>query len=145
LKNATAAISKETGVARIPLCVSSPAFLHPSYFPLDPFHLFYENCMPFIWDTWTKGSKPGKQVHIPTERISRLGEFVGVAVKTLPPVFCGMIWDPHLKCQSQYKAYEWMALLHWYILPIGLELEFDFSILDNFSYFVYAVETAMTI
>ncbi|KAF6748073.1 hypothetical protein DFP72DRAFT_820943 [Ephemerocybe angulata] len=144
-KRALAVISRNTGVARIPLCVSSPTFLHPSYFPLDPFHLFYENCMPFIWDTWATGSKPGERVHVPSAKISALGELIGKAYKTLPPSFCGTIRDPALKRQSQYKAYEWMALLHWYILPIGLELEFDFLLLDNFSYFVHAVETAMTV
>lgn len=93
-KRALAVISKNTGVARIPLCVASPAFLHPSYFPLDPFHLFYENCMPFIWDTWATGSKPGERVHVPAAKISKLGELVGKAYKTLPPAFCGTIRDP---------------------------------------------------
>ncbi|TFK17302.1 hypothetical protein FA15DRAFT_735778 [Coprinopsis marcescibilis] len=144
-KRQIAAISRDTGVARIPLCVASPAFLHPSYFPIDPFHLFYENCMPFVWDTWTTGSKPRERVHIPADKIEALGALVGVAYKTLPPVFCGTIRNPHLKRQSQYKAYKWMALLHWYILPMGLELEFDFSVLNNFSYFVEAVQTAMMI
>ncbi|KAF9455226.1 hypothetical protein BDZ94DRAFT_1327679, partial [Collybia nuda] len=38
-----------------------------------------------------------------------------------------------------------MALLHWYILPMGIELEFDMTVLENFSYFVAIVEKAMTI
>ena len=38
-----------------------------------------------------------------------------------------------------------MALLHWYIIPIGIELEFNPVVLDNFSHFVEAVEMAMTI
>jgi hypothetical protein len=37
-----------------------------------------------------------------------------------------------------------MALLHWYIMPIGIELEFNPLVLDNFSHFVGAVEMAMT-
>lgn len=38
-----------------------------------------------------------------------------------------------------------MALLHWYIIPIGLELEFNSQVLTNFADFVEAVEIAMTI
>ncbi|KAF9455367.1 hypothetical protein BDZ94DRAFT_1316305 [Collybia nuda] len=66
-------------------------------------------------------------------------------METLPPSFYGPIRDPNLKRQSNYKAYEWMALLHWYILPIGIELEFNTTLLENFSDFVAIVETAMTI
>ncbi|KAH6906756.1 hypothetical protein BKA70DRAFT_1034916, partial [Coprinopsis sp. MPI-PUGE-AT-0042] len=39
--------ARKTGVSRMPLAVVSPCFIHPAFFPLDPFHLFYENCMPF--------------------------------------------------------------------------------------------------
>ena len=35
-----AAITKSTGVSQLPLCVACKAFLHQTYFPLDPFHLF---------------------------------------------------------------------------------------------------------
>src|ERR1700683_5865764 len=38
-----------------------------------------------------------------------------------------------------------MALLHWYIIPIGIELGFSPILLSNFSDFVEIVETAMTI
>ncbi|KAH6889524.1 hypothetical protein BKA70DRAFT_1120832 [Coprinopsis sp. MPI-PUGE-AT-0042] len=139
-----ALISKTTGVAHIPLCIASLAFLHPSFFPLDPFHLFYENCMPFLWDLWI-GSDSKDPIHIPSAKIQAFGELVSSAFKTLPPSFCGPIRNTDLKRQSQYKAYEWMALLHWYILPIGLELEFSLSILRNFSYFAEAVDIAMKI
>jgi hypothetical protein len=66
-------------------------------------------------------------------------------MKTLPPAFCGPVRDPFLKRNSQYKVYEWMALLHWYILPIGMELGFDPGVLQNFSHFVSAIEFAMAI
>ena len=56
-----------------------------------------------------------------------------------------MVRDPFLKRQSQYKIYEWMALLHWYIIPIGIELGFSHALLANFSDFVEAIEMAMTI
>jgi hypothetical protein len=51
-KTQCADIVKKTGVSGIPTCAASPAFSHPFFFPLDPFHLFYENCMPHFWDTW---------------------------------------------------------------------------------------------
>jgi hypothetical protein len=38
-----------------------------------------------------------------------------------------------------------MALIHWYIISIGLELELDPAILQNYSYFVDAAEFVMTI
>jgi hypothetical protein len=37
-----------------------------------------------------------------------------------------------------------MALLHWYIIPIGIELGFNPAVLQKISDFVEAVETAMT-
>lgn len=64
---------------------------------------------------------------------------------TLPPSFCGPIRDPFLKRNSQYKIYEWMALVHWYIIPIGVELEFNLQVLGNFAKFAQAVELAMTV
>ena len=109
-------ITKATGVSRLPLCAASVAFMHPTFFPLDPFHLFYENIMAFIWDIWTVLSKSGEIVHLPAEKAQELGRLVALAMSTLPPAFCGPIRDPYLKRQSQYKVYEWMALLHWYII-----------------------------
>ena len=129
----------------MPLCAASLAFLHPTFFPLDPFHLFYENCMAFLWDLWMTLSLPSDPIHINANKARKLGQLVSEAMSTLPSVFCGLVQDPFLKCQSQYKIYEWMALLHWYIIPIGIELEFNTVVLDNFSHFVEAVEMAMTI
>ncbi|KAI0062597.1 hypothetical protein BV25DRAFT_1870330 [Artomyces pyxidatus] len=37
-KAARAAITRESGISRMPLCAASETFLHPSFFPLDPFH-----------------------------------------------------------------------------------------------------------
>ncbi|KAF8955648.1 hypothetical protein BDZ97DRAFT_1907529 [Flammula alnicola] len=144
-KQQRAKITKETGISRLPLCAASKAFIHPTFFPIDPFHLFYENSMAFIWDTWTTNSKPTERIHLPENKARRFGEAVSAAMKTLPPAFCGPVRDPFLKRHSQYKVYEWMALLHWYILPIGMELGFDPSVLQNFSHFVSAIEFAMSI
>jgi hypothetical protein len=138
-------ITKATGVSRLPLCAASVAFMHPTFFPLDPFHLFYENCMAFIWDTWTVLSKPGEIIHLSSTKAQNLGRLIPPAMSTLPPAFCGPIRDPYLKCQSQYKVYEWMALLHWYIIPIGSEIGMDPTVLWNFSRFTAAIEFAMTI
>ncbi|KAF8867458.1 hypothetical protein BD779DRAFT_1685809 [Infundibulicybe gibba] len=38
-----------------------------------------------------------------------------------------------------------MALLHWYIIPIGIEVQFNTNVLQTFALFVDAVEFAMTI
>lgn len=138
-------ITKSTGVSRLPLCAASPAFTHPTFFPLDPFHLLYENNTAFIWDLWTTLSEPGERVHLSTNKARAFGQLVSKAMSTLPPSFCGPVRDIFLKRQSQYKIYEWMALVHWYIIPIGIELEFDPGVLQNYSYFVEAVEFAMTI
>ena len=144
-KAGKAALTKDTGISRMPLCAVSPAFLHPSFFPLDPFHLFYENCMAFQWDLWTTLSAPSEPIHINTDKVCKFGQLVSKAVSTLPASFCGVVRDPFLKRQSQYKIYEWMALLHWYIIPIGIELGFSHALLANFSDFVEAIEMAMTI
>lgn len=144
-KTNRATITKETGISRMPLCAASPAFLHPTFFPLDPFHLFYENCMACLWDLWMTLSPMSDPIHINADKARKFGQLVPEAMSTLPSIFCGPVRDPFLKRQSQYKIYEWMALLHWYIIPIGIELEFNPVVLENFSYFVEAVEMAMTI
>ena len=41
-------ITKKTSVVALPLCATSLVFIHSSFFLLDPFHLFYENCMAFL-------------------------------------------------------------------------------------------------
>src|SRR6266576_804414 len=146
LNNAqTNAIIKKSGISRMPLAAASPAFLHPSFFPLDPFHLFFENIMPFIWDIWTTESTPDEEIHLSKDMAKQLGQLVANGMKTLPPALSGPVHDPHLKRQSQYKAYEWMALLYWYIVPIGIELEMESSVLCNFSKLARIVDIAMTI
>ena len=138
-------ITRRTGISKMPLCAAGKAFKHPSSFPLDPFHLFYENQMAHIWDLWTSGSSPLEIIHMSSETATLFGQEISKAMLTLPSCFCGPVRDPHLKRQSQYKIYEWMALLHWYILPIGIELELNPSVLENFSFFVQIVEFSMTI
>ena len=133
-----------TGISRLPLSATSLAFVHPTFFPSDPFHLFYENCMSFFWDMWIT-SPSTDVIHLSKEKASRFGQLVANAMFTLPPSFCGPIRNPFLKRHSQYKIYEWMALLHWYVIPIGIELGFSSVVLQNFSHFAEAIEFAMTI
>jgi hypothetical protein len=38
-----------------------------------------------------------------------------------------------------------MALLHWYITPMGVELGLNLVVLENFSLFVEIIEFAMTL
>ena len=140
----TSKIVRATGISHLPLCATSLAFSHPNFFPLDPLHLFYENCMAFIWDLWTE-SKPDDVFYIPQEKLRDFGILVSQAVSTLPASFCGPIHDIFLKRHSQYKIYEWMALLHWYVIPIGTELGFDSKVLQNFACFAQAIEFAMTL
>jgi hypothetical protein len=138
----TAAV-RDTGVSGLPICAASPAFSHPYFFPLDPFHLFYENCMPHFWDMWM-GSSLSEAVHMSEDIASKLGAEAESAIATLPSSFCGPIQDPYKKRQSQYKIYEWMALLHWYIVPIAWELGFNLEVVKNFAIFSNAVEYTMT-
>jgi hypothetical protein len=137
-------IVKETGVSGLPICAAGPAFSHPFFFPLDPFHLFYENCMPHFWDIWVTFSEPSEIVHMSQEIASALGAEAENALATLPPSLSGGIQDPSKKCQSQFKIYEWMALLHWYIVPIAWELGFNQEVVENFALFSNVVEYAMT-
>ena len=138
-------ITRQTGVSRMSLFAASPTFLHPCFFPLDPFHLFYKNCMAWLWDLWTIASSDSEQIHINADKAHKFGRLLTEAMATLPPAFCSPIRDPFLKCQIQYKIYEWMALLHWYILPIGIELGLNPALLQNFSDFVEIIEISMTI
>ena len=139
-------ITRRTGILRLPLCAASAAFFHPSFFPIDPFHLFYENIMAFIWDLWTVQnlSISGEIFRLAPAIVATLGRLVEAAMNTLPPVFCGPVRNPHLKRQSQYKIYEWMALLHWYLVPMAIELGFHPKVIENFADFVWCVEFAMT-
>jgi hypothetical protein len=89
-------IVKKTGISRLTMSAASPAFLHPSFFPLDPFHLFYENCMVHIWDLWVTNSSDEEQIHMPAEMASQLGEEIERAMTTLPPTFCAPIRN-HIK------------------------------------------------
>ncbi|KAH9946556.1 hypothetical protein B0H21DRAFT_779031 [Amylocystis lapponica] len=117
-KTARAKITKDTGISRMLLAAAT-------FFPLDPFHLFFENIVAFIWDIWTTYSSPNESVHISKEILKQFGKLVVAAMSTLPPSFC-----------SVYKIYEWMALVYWYILPIGIELGFNPMLLANFSQLV---------
>ena len=137
-------IIKNSGISRMPLAVASPAFTHPSFFPMDPFHIFFENIMPLLWDIW-RGSSPKDKVHVTDKMAKKFGELVTSSMKSLPAAFCGRVRDVHLKRQSQYKAYEWMALLYWYIIPVGIEVGFPAPILQNFAYLHEIVEFSMTI
>ena len=130
-KNEHKKIVQETGISRLTICAASPAFSHPSFFPLDPFHLFYENCMVHIWDLWVTHSSDDEMIHMDAEMASELGEEIEKAITTLPPSFSGPIRNPYKKRHSQYKVYEWMALLHWYIIPIASELGFDEHVLKQ--------------
>ena len=100
--------------------------------------------MVHIWDLWVSHSETDEKIHMEMKMASQLGEEIEKAVKTLPSSFCGPIRNPYKKCHSQYKIYEWMALLHWYIIPIAAELEFNKEVLENVAQFVDIVEVAMS-
>jgi hypothetical protein len=84
-------IVQDTGVSGLPICAASPAFSHPFFFPLDPFHLFYENCMSHFWDLWVTYSSPGEIIHMNQDIASKLGAMAESAIATLPSSFCGPI------------------------------------------------------
>ena len=89
-------------------------------------------------------STEDEQIHMSADIASQIGEEIESAMKTLPSSFCSPIRDPYKKRHSQYKAYEWMALLHWYIIPIAWEFGFDEEVLQNFRKFVDIIEVAMS-
>ena len=72
----------ETGISHLTLCSASPTFSHPSFFPLDPFHLFHENCMLHIWDLWITHSSSDDKIHMDRDMASELGEEIEKGVKT---------------------------------------------------------------
>jgi hypothetical protein len=63
---------------------------------------------------------------------------------TLPTSFCDPVRNPYEKRNSQYKIYEWMAVLHWYFVPMAIELRLPTQMTQNFSKLVRIVEFAMT-
>jgi hypothetical protein len=139
------AITKKTGVSRLPLCAASFAYTHPTFFPMDSFHLLFENNAAFMWDLITGQGSKNETFYVPETLAIKFGQKVTDAMKTLPSSFCGRIRDPHQKRQSQYKIYEWMGLVFWYMVPLGIELGFDPAFLKTYSYFVEAVEFVMTV
>jgi hypothetical protein len=66
------------------------------------------------------------------------------AVKTLPASFIRQVRNLYRKCNTHHNIYEWMAVLHYFIIPIAWELEFDEYVLENFLEFVNIVEVAMS-
>lgn len=70
-------------MSRMPLCATGGAFVHPNYFPIDPFHLFYKNCITFIWDIWTVLSTSDEIFHMGSEVAAYFGQMVVNAVTTL--------------------------------------------------------------
>ncbi|KDQ52872.1 hypothetical protein JAAARDRAFT_112501, partial [Jaapia argillacea MUCL 33604] len=144
-KAASTTITKATGISCMPLAAASPAFVHPSFFPLDPFHLFYKDIIAFLWDLWTIFSSKSERIHLSADKARKLGEFLVKAMETLSPCFCGPVHDPFSKRQSQYKIYEWMALAHWYLIPLGIELQLEPTVLANLAEVVEIIEFAMTI
>ena len=74
----------------------------------------------------------------------QLGKWIEEVITTLPPTFSGLVRNPWKKCNSKYTVFEWMALLHWYIVPMAWELGFDDEVLENFAQFVNIVEVAMS-
>ena len=112
----------------------------------DCFPSISNNIMAFIWDLWTiqKHSVPGDIFRVAPVVVATLGKLVESAIFTLPPAFCGPVRNPHLKRQSQYKIYEWMALLHWYLVPMAIKLGFHPNVIENFADFVWCIEFVMT-
>ncbi|KAI0039336.1 hypothetical protein FA95DRAFT_1655411 [Auriscalpium vulgare] len=143
-KTRRANITKQTGISRMALSTVSPAYIHPSFNTLDIFHLGFADIMGHIWDTWNKAEQ-GELIYVDPEKLKAFGELVPKAMATVPPTFCGPVRDPNLKRHSQYKIYEWMALVYWFIVPIGIELEFPVQLLYNFSQYVEILDFAMTI
>ena len=72
------AITKDSGISRMPLAAASPAFIHPSYYPIDPFHIYFQNGMPHIWDMW-RGSSSNDKVHVTEKRQRNLESLLQVA------------------------------------------------------------------
>jgi hypothetical protein len=144
-ETARAAITKRTGVLRLPLCAASLAYTHPTFYPMDSFHLLFENNAAFIWDLITSLDSKNEEFYVSVPKATKFGQKVTDSMKTLPSSFCGPIRDPHLKRQSQYKIYEWMGLVFWYMVPLGIELGFHPAFLKTYSHFVEAVEFVMTI
>jgi hypothetical protein len=104
-----------------------------------------ENDAPFLWDLWTSTafSRADKQIHMPAPMTKKFGQCVVSTMATLPPSFCSAIRDPALKRNSQYKIYEWMGLTLWYMVPIYLEMEFNYSDIEHYSEFIEIVTFAM--
>lgn len=139
------AITRDTGISWIPLCAASNAFLHPTYFPLDPFHLIFENCIPFFWDIWVTISVSSEPVHIPGEIAAKIGDLITLAMRTLPSAFSGPIRNVYTKRQSQFKAFEWMGIAYWYIVPMFLELGVNLELTENYAKFLWIIEYALAI
>lgn len=86
-KAAHTEITKATGISHMSLATASPAFVHPSFFPLDPFHLLFENVMAFIWDLLTTISSSDEKIHIQKEKLEKFGKLITASMTT-----CYILW-----------------------------------------------------
>ncbi|KAL8277226.1 hypothetical protein RQP46_010399 [Phenoliferia psychrophenolica] len=110
------AISAETGYNRITLIHRLPCFRVGAFTPLDIAHIRDELVTPLFWDSW------GKLNILSVAQRLWIGDRMDAVAPDLPSLFCDSTpRNIHLKRNTQYKMWEWLAWALWYSIPLLFE------------------------
>ncbi|KAE8261906.1 hypothetical protein A4X09_0g7575 [Tilletia walkeri] len=108
---------KLTGVSARPVLAASPAFLMPSFFPVDIFHLFGMNILSLLWEVFIN-PKPGDPFSLSVAQQERFARLLSDCGKCLPGSFSsGLPRDPTEFSKSHYKMFEWSLALYTFFPP----------------------------
>lgn len=132
-------ITRNTGVTHLPMFAASPGWTYPTFYPMDCLHQLYANHANHI-------HRLNLEINVfSVNQHAQFGSMLANAMKTLPPVFCGPVRNIAEKINSNYKLYEWMAVVHWYTVPLMHFLHMDTRYIDHYACFVQIAEQAMLV
>ncbi|KAE8243535.1 hypothetical protein A4X06_0g6251 [Tilletia controversa] len=136
---------KLNGVSSRPLLSASPAFVMPSFFPIDIFHLFGVNLPSLIWDTFTH-AKPGDPFTLSEEQTTFFASILKKAGTDLPSSFSsGLPRDPTEFSKSYYKMFEWSLVLYTYLPPFLLAIDAPDQIIEMIDHLQSGLRLASSI
>lgn len=132
-------IIRNSGVTHLPMFAASPGWTYPTFYPMDCLHQLYANHANHI-------HRLNIEIGLfSNNRHAKFGAMLDAAMKTLPPIFCGPVRNIAEKINTNYKLYEWMAVVHWYTVPLMHFLHMDARYIDHYASFVQIAEQAMLV
>ncbi|KAH8920025.1 hypothetical protein BT69DRAFT_1376799 [Atractiella rhizophila] len=99
-------------------------------------------CNSHLWDLWSGKVEPveGDRHLLSTDQNILIGEVMHNAVIDLPARFSNRIRNLDKFRNTRYSIYEWLAWVHWYSVPILLEVGFHIELIQHWTNFVSAIK-----